>query len=243
MDERYPPLDEETEALAAAYSLGALAPDEAAAFELQLTLPAVRAEVTACRMAVEGLDIAAPLRLPPPALRARVLEGAQPPAPARVLGFTWPRVAPWLAAAAMLLVSLGLGVRLTQQQAIINQQAALGHPSMVMMEAGELAPHAHGRFYLAPDSQQAVLVVAELPPLTQDRVYQLWLVDANGVRDNGGTFRVDEGGYGTLLVQAPRPLGEYARIGVTTEPRGGSPGPTSGRIIGASLADLRPVDS
>ena len=72
-----------------------------------------------------------------------------------------------------------------------------------------------------------------------------WLAGAVGVVLTALAFRLpylnvpisaDEGGYAAMVVQASRPLGEYTRIGVTTEPRGGSPGPTSGRVIGADLS-------
>lgn len=234
----YPPLTEDVQEQAAAYSLGALTPEEAEAFEARLDAPAVAAEVAACRAAVEAMAVAPALRTPPPALRDRILtatEAARPSPAPRIL--RWPRLAPWLAAAAMLLVAMGLGARVAQQQAAINEyQAFLAMPNTVRMEASDAAPDAHGQFYLAPNSRHAMLTASDLPALPDDKVYQLWLVDKNGVRENGGLFRVDEGGYATMIVRASRPLGEYARIGVTTEPKGGSPGPTSGRIIGADLS-------
>lgn len=236
MTEQFPPLNEDVQEQAAAYSLGALTPAEAAAFEAQLAAPSVRAEVAACRAAVEALAVAPALRLPPPSLREQILAVAESPAtPAPVL--RWPRLAPWLAAAALFILCLGLGARVAQQQAAINEyQAFAAMPNTVRMEAGDVAPNAHGQFYLAPDSRQAMLLASDLPALPDDKVYQLWLVDKNGVRENGGLFRADEGGYATLVVRATRPLSEYARIGVTTEPKGGSPGPTSGRVIGADLS-------
>jgi anti-sigma-K factor RskA len=77
-------------------------------------------------------------------------------------------------------------------------------------------------------------VVNNMPALPADRVYQLWLV-ADGQRISGGTFRVDADGRGALLVQPPQPWSAYQRLGVTTEPTGGSPGPTSPRVIGGTL--------
>ncbi|MCW5848698.1 MAG: anti-sigma factor [Anaerolineae bacterium] len=240
--------NEDLEEVLVAYSLGALPPEEAAAFEAQLDAPEIQAAHAAYRETVETLNLAPALRTPPPTLKARLMarldEAAAPPAARprhRLLVLR--RLSPWLAAAAMLLVSFGLGLRVWQQQAqLAEMQAVLTKPQMVAMEAGEVAPKAQGRFYLAPDSTRAVLIVADLPPLSQDKAYQLWLVGKDDVRDNGGTFRVDSHGYGTYLVAAPRPLREYKRIGVTTEPAGGSPGPTSGRVIGASLDAPQPVE-
>ena len=266
MNDRHLRLDnEDLEDALVAYSLGALSPEEAAAFEAQLDAPDIQAAHAAYRETVEALNLAPPLRTPPTELKARLMarldeaeaaalarptllprsEAAQPAAQtaARPRRLAWRRLSPWLAAAAMLVVSFGLGLRVWQQQAQLAQlQAVLTQPQMVAMEAGEVAPRAQGRFYLAPDSNRAVLIVAEMPPLSQDKAYQLWLVTKDDVRDNGGTFRVDSQGYGTYLVSAPRPLREYKRIGITTEPAGGSPGPTSGRVIGASLDQPRPPE-
>lgn len=249
MNDRQHRLDnEDLEDTLVAYSLGALSPEEAAAFEAQLDAPEIQAAHAAYRDTVEALNLAPPLRTPPPQLKARLMaqldERAAPPAARpRPRLLVWRRFSPWLAAAAMLVVSFGLGLRVWQQQAQLAQlQAVLTKPQMVAMEAGEVAPKAQGRFYLAPDSNRAVLIVADMPLLSRDKAYQLWLVTKDDTRDNGGTFRVDSQGYGTFLVSAPRPLREYKRIGVTTEPVGGSPGPTSGRVIGASLDQPQPVD-
>lgn len=240
--------NEDLEDTLVAYSLGALSPEEAAAFEAQLDAPAIQAAHAAYRETVEALNLAPPLRTPPPELKARLMarldeEGAPTTARPRPRLLVWRRLSPWLAAAAMLVVSFGLGLRVWQQQAQLAElQAVLTKPQMVAMEAGEVAPQAQGRFYLAPDSTRAVLIVADMPTLSQDKAYQLWLVTKDDVRDNGGTFRVDSHGYGTYLVSAPRPLREYKRIGVTTEPVGGSPNPTSGRVIGASLDQPVPAE-
>ncbi len=252
--------NEDLEDVLVAYTLGALSPEEAAAFEAQLDTPAIQAAHAAYRDTVEALNLAPPLRTPPPELKTRLMarldEADRAPARPTLVSrsqqeaarprprlLVWRRLSPWLAAAAMLVVSFGLGVRVWQQQAQLAQlQAVLTKPQMVAMEAGEVAPQAQGRFYLAPESNRAVLIVAEMPRLSQDKTYQLWLVGKDDVRDNGGTFRVDSQGYGTFLVSAPRPLRDYKRIGVTTEPAGGSPGPTSGRVIGASLDQPQPVD-
>jgi len=142
----------------------------------------------------------------------------------------------------MFILAAGLGVKVWLQQGQISElKAVLAAPQMVGMENTEIAPNAQGRFYLAPQSHQGLLVVADMPGLADDKAYQLWLVGKDNVRDDGGTFRVDDKGYATHLVSAPRAMSEYMRIGVTTEPRGGSPGPTSGRVVGASLEKPLPT--
>jgi hypothetical protein len=93
---------------------------------------------------------------------------------------------------------------------------------------------ARGTLVLEAAATEAVLIVQQLPRLQADRVYQLWLVREN-IRDNGGIFQVDEHGFGMLLIHAPHPLAAYRAAGITEEPSGGSPGPTSPRVIGGPL--------
>jgi hypothetical protein len=88
---------------------------------------------------------------------------------------------------------------------------------------------------LNPAEPHAVLIVQDLPPLQQGRAYQLWLGWGDRQRDNGGVFRVDEQGFGMLRVTTPQPFTAYQRVGITEEPAGGSPGPTSARVIGTTL--------
>jgi hypothetical protein len=94
---------------------------------------------------------------------------------------------------------------------------------------------AHGAL-LETTTSQAVLIVRELPRLQPGRVYQLWLRHDPANPDNGGIFRVDDQGFGILLVQAPQPLSAYSIAGITEEPDGGSPGPTSRRVIGGPFS-------
>jgi Anti-sigma-K factor rskA, C-terminal/Putative zinc-finger len=76
-----------------------------------------------------------------------------------------------------------------------------------------------------------MLTASVPPPLAQDRAYQPWLGWGDRPRENGG----DEQGFGMISVTAQRPFTAYQRVGITEEPAGGSPGPTSPRVIGATL--------
>lgn len=105
----------------------------------------------------------------------------------------------------------------------------------VFLRSDKTENPAHGVLLLQPDDPQAVLVVQDLPPLQQNRVYQLWLAYGDQKRDNGGTFQVDAAGVGILHITAPRPLTMYRAVGITEEPAGGSQGPTSPRVIGGRL--------
>lgn len=74
------------------------------------------------------------------------------------------------------------------------------------------------------DSFLYTLGMPDLPP---DTVYQLWLVEPDNHHISAGTFRTDERGRGSLHFYAPESIGDFVRLGITTEPDGGSEGPTS----------------
>jgi anti-sigma-K factor RskA len=71
------------------------------------------------------------------------------------------------------------------------------------------------------------LYTTGMPGLPPNSVYQLWLVEADNHHVSAGTFRVDERGRGELHFYAPESIGDFVRLGITTEPDGGSDGPTS----------------
>jgi hypothetical protein len=96
------------------------------------------------------------------------------------------------------------------------------------------APAARGTLVLALSRNEAVLSVSGLPALPPGHVYQLWLVH-QGKRTSGGTFIVDAEGCGSILVRTATPLTSYDAVGVTVEPAGGSPGPTTPRVIGGKV--------
>ena len=80
-----------------------------------------------------------------------------------------------------------------------------------------------------------MLIVQDLPPLPQDRTYQLWLGWGDRQRDNGGCFASMSRALVWYASPRHRPFTAYQRVGITEEPAGGSPGPTSPRVIGATL--------
>src|SRR5919197_1379065 len=116
-----------------------------------------------------------------------------------------------------------------QRQAFTLITAPEARP--VPLRGGKTDSRARGLLLLRPDDPHAVLVVQDLPPLPQDRAYQVWLGWGDRQRDNGGVFRVDEQGFSLVYITAPRPFTAYQRVGITEEPAGGSPGPTSPRVI------------
>ena len=104
------------------------------------------------------------------------------------------------------------------------------------LEGTNAAPGAFGRVYLDPASGAGMMMVRKLPPLSEGRSYQLWLVRADGQRASCGLLRrTDTAGNGYTLIQAPVPLADWQGIGLTEEPATGSPGPTGARMLAGSL--------
>jgi len=100
------------------------------------------------------------------------------------------------------------------------------------------APSSTGQVLADPQSSVGYLVVSQLNTLPPEQVYQVWLI-RNGVRDSGGTFTVDAQGSARVRLQGTVAFAGYSDVGVTVEPKGGSPGPTSPKVIGGSFASGR----
>ncbi|HLT20815.1 MAG TPA: anti-sigma factor [Thermomicrobiales bacterium] len=93
---------------------------------------------------------------------------------------------------------------------------------------------AWGYLIYTPDGQTGYLVIAGMP-LEEGKVYQAWTVEDRPV--SAGTLRTDESGMGFLILQHfDVPIQELQRVGITVEPPGGSPAPTSDPVAIAEPA-------
>jgi hypothetical protein len=81
----------------------------------------------------------------------------------------------------------------------------------------------------SPDFDTAVLFSEDLPALSPDRAYQLWMLGGED-RFSAGVFSVDERGQALLVFQTPRAIDQFDALGITEEPAGGSPAPTTNPI-------------
>jgi len=81
----------------------------------------------------------------------------------------------------------------------------------------------------------ATLYTDSLPPLQQDQSYQLWLLTGDE-RQSAGVFEPNATGRGTLRFQLPEPIESFSALGITAEPRGGSPQPTSDPVALVALS-------
>lgn len=87
-----------------------------------------------------------------------------------------------------------------------------------------------------PELDVAMLYAKAFPVLRPDQVYQLW-VTKEGERQSAGLFTVDQNGTGVLIFPINQPLDQLDSMGITTEPAGGSPGPTGPPVVRRRFSD------
>lgn len=226
---------QEMQDLLAAYALGSLEADETARVAAHLeTCPACREELAAYEAVTDMLATAVPLTTPPPALKTRLMARTQTavvPQPTRRQSIkeNWQRWRSTYWRPALALVVLVLAVTAL----VIWQQNRPATPAQFTLTATEHAPEATGVITIAADGT-ATLTIANLPPLTAEQQYQLWLI-RDGQRDSGAVFSVNADGSAQVTIQAARPFASYQAFGITIEPAGGSPGPTGERVLGFNL--------
>jgi anti-sigma factor RsiW len=223
--------------LLAAYALDALPDDERVAVEAHLVGCAQCRDWVARNGSTAGLLALAVEDAPSPApdLRDRILAAANRteqvrPGPRLVVAqaprVRWRRLTGWLAAAALLVMTLGLGAwNYALQRDLRAAQAA---PVLRgALAATSDAPNAEGTLVVGP-GDSAALTVANLPPPRPGDVFEAWVIDSGGRPHPAGIFATSPDGHGVVgLTQPPRP-GEV--VAVTMEPAPGLAAP-SGKIL------------
>lgn len=123
----------------------------------------------------------------------------------------------------------------TLQQQLEAQEDMLASyqaPGATTLALGDLTgenPAAAATLTVAPEGGAATFVASNLPPLSADQVYQLWIIRGD-LPLSAGIFSVDENGRVTLPVDAAL-AATYDAVGVSIEPAGGSETPTPDQII------------
>jgi anti-sigma-K factor RskA len=230
-----------------AYALGCLDEEEAVQVAEHLaTCQGCRAELLAYEGVASQLALAAPEAALPAGLKQQVMGSLQTPHLAPATGprrSWWQRFAGLFQAAApawgiasLVLVALLVLSNLWWWQRTNREEPTFtsGGMQVVAMAGTDAAPEAVGTLVISADGEYGTLVVDGLPALDGDHQYQLWLI-RDGQRTSGGVFSVNPEGYGALWVSSPEPLSSFPAFGITTEPAGGSPGPTGDKVLGGSL--------
>jgi anti-sigma factor RsiW len=205
--------------LTAAYALDALDPGEEAAYEEHLAhCVACQEELALLSGTASALALAAGAAEPPLALRGRILDAARAER-SNVVPLRPRWTAPLMAAAAVAacaVVGLGAWNIVLHNRLGQTESALRGVP--LKGAAGSVVLGANGR---------AALVVTNLSAAPTDRTYEAWVIDGTSV-EPAGLFR---GGGKTVVVELDHRVPHGASVGVTVEPAGGSPKPTTQPII------------
>ncbi|TMD04846.1 MAG: anti-sigma factor [Chloroflexi bacterium] len=232
----------EADELLGAYALDALTAAEARRLEEHLAgCPEQAAAAAELRTTQSLLALTAGEVQPPPELRQRIRQAvaANPSQSGTVSGpaaaivpirraSRMPRWAPrraYLAVAAALLVSLGVGGLIGYQLSQSQQPLAYtfqGDPTR--------APGADARLVYFRDRQQAVLTVSGLPRLTAGHVYEIWLIKGGVPVDEG--ISADPNGNVAAPISGDVP--RFDQLAITIEP-GEQQLPTTTPILIGSL--------
>ena len=242
--------DHQWSELAAPYALGALDPEERARFEAHLAECAVcRGEVQSLREVTALLANTAPAAAPPAALRDRILREARR---VRPIGARRAGLGPWLAAAASLVLALGIGYAYLRERAAREQaRASLAAArdslavrdslvaTLLSPDAGTAALAATGqapsaRVFWSPSRRRVVMAVFHLAPAPVGRTYQLWAI-AQGKPVSIGIFNTSPDGRLVAEMALPVDL-KFELTAVTEEPAGGSPQPTQQPFLVGKVA-------
>ena len=161
--------------------------------------------------------------------------------PMRRPGWSWGQKALASAAAVLAVVSIGLSALLAQssstRQQLDAQQQTITRvltASDARTLAGPVEGGGRGAVVVSPSLGTTVFVASQLPAAPTGHTYELWYLGADGNAVPAGTFVPGADGHATtVLTGAP---GQAAAVGMTVEPAGGSPQPTTAPILAVKLA-------
>lgn len=238
-------------ALAGAYALDALPPEERAFFERHLAVcEACANEVSELSETAARLGNAA-AQQPPPDLRARILAAAdvtrQLPPDAAPVATTGDRerfrsrmllsVAACLALVAVALTGVTLDLRSDLRAAQVaaaeeeRTMAVLASADLETVEL-EMGSGSPGRFLFSATQDEGVLVAGGMADPGARKTYELWLIH-DGTPVPAGTFDPDDDGAAIAAVEGIVRGAE--RVAITIEPEGGSKRPTGSILASAEL--------
>ena len=243
------------ETLAAVDAVGALDGDDLTGFETHLATgcDACASLVRESQEALAQLALAGPPAVPPPDVKARLLQRLGSGERARAQRRGWLTWAAATAAVVALAVMLASGIvasryeaqlgrmaremgqereRLQREEAALRTQVAvlelLRDPATRVLELRGESSSAVARV-IWNDKAGGHLLVANLPPAPAGKAYELWVLGGGQPRP-AGLFQTDADGRAAQKVDA---TGEAKGFAVSLEPAQGVPAPT-GPIVLAS---------
>lgn len=112
-----------------------------------------------------------------------------------------------------------------------NQLAVLAtYQDQVALSGTEEAPSSSGTLFFG--DSEGLLVLDGLARLSEDETYQLWLIPAEGDPLSVGLVPLSDQASYSQTISLPGDAQEYAAVGLSQEPAGGSPSPTLVVMLG-----------
>ena len=113
--------------------------------------------------------------------------------------------------------------------------ALLNAPETIVRvsQEGEARPP-QGKVFLNP-SRGVLLLAANLPPAPAGKIYEMWVIPADGKPVPAGLFQTEANGTALHLQSGPVDVASTGAIAVTLESVGGAPQPTSQPLIVAPV--------
>jgi anti-sigma-K factor RskA len=110
-----------------------------------------------------------------------------------------------------------------------DRQLAVLASQTIPLAGQEAAPSASGALYVGQG--ESVLVLSGLDVLPESQTYQLWLIPADGAPVPSGLLALRQPDVDSLTVTLPDAPANYAAVGVSIEPAGGSAEPTGPIVL------------
>ncbi len=240
----------------ALYALDELRGDDRAKLEQHLaTCAACRLELEQLRADTALLAMSAAGPRPPQRARQRLLDAvAREPRSAVVQSSarsSWWGWLGWAATAAVIVFSLSLWKENTSLRAMLasarsseaestrqlNELRRIAAPIIepeaqrVTLVAVKTSPQPQGKAFYLRSRNSLVFLASNLPPLPQEKAYELWLIPTSGNPIPAGVFKPDAHGSAGV-VNPPLPPGIEAKaFAITIENQSGSEKPTTPIIM------------
>ncbi len=159
---------------------------------------------------------------------------------------------PWIAAAAMAIVAISLGVQnlalndeLQDESTLVSNLAGQASRAQQVLEVltaptaqrvtlteGKVPAQPTARATYLPERGGLILLATNLKPLPEGKTYELWVIPANGKAPvPAGLFRPDTAGSATLVLPKLASGIAAKAFGVTIEDAAGSSTPTAPIVL------------
>ena len=260
MNMKHTELTDDLQEQASLYAAGAMTDTERREFARHLEedqCAVCRSEVDELQSAISLLALAIPSSGPSPSVKARLVEQARNAAPVVVRAEPGSRWLQWVTAAiavasmavAFVVIRTNAELRRASEElngriARLEVQLAAERNNIAMLTSSGVRvvdmagqgtnTQATGRIFWDQERKRWFFYVHDLPPVPDDKSYQLWFVPKSGNPISARVFNTGPDGSFEIEIPVPDGVPDLQAAAVTTEPAGGLPQPTgSFALLGA----------